>query len=205
MQINTHGTLNFGPQPFSNYVPEVLPLSSAVIVAPFWDDSDLGGLSGYAIYDVFTPATTNSTIIDSVESFLKTNISVELDLDWVLVAKWVNICPYQNKECNSPVVEVNDSSSTHMYVYYTFFCLQPNTFQVVVASNKTISYAIFTYKCGFLHWTDYNATIGYSAGPKYFNNHPLSKTPNVVNIDCLNYPTSNWSNVVYNLNKGMLI
>ena len=100
-------------------------MSSAVIVAPFWDDSDLRGLSGYAIYDVFTPATTNLTIIDSVESFLKTNRSVELDLDWVLVAKWVNVCPYLNQNCTSPVVEVNDSSSIHMYVYVTFFICSP--------------------------------------------------------------------------------
>ena len=72
----------------------------------------------------------------------------------------------------------------------------------MIASQGSTSYAIFTYKCDFLQWTSRTAAVGYSAGPHYFENHPLSKTSRVTNIDCLNNPSSVWSYVVYNLNKG---
>ena len=72
----------------------------------------------------------------------------------------------------------------------------------MVASQGSTSYAIFTYKCDLLQWTRNHAAIGYSAGPDNFANHPLSRTPRLTDIDCLNYPSSVWSNVVYNLNEG---
>ena len=74
----------------------------------------------------------------------------------------------------------------------------------MVASQGSTSYAIFTYKCNLLRWTRRNAAIGYSAGQNYFENHPLSRTSRVTDIDCLNYPSSVWSNVVYNLNEGII-
>ena len=70
----------------------------------------------------------------------------------------------------------------------------------MVASQGSSSYAIFTYKCDNLQWTKNNATIGYSDGHSNFENHPFSRTSKVTDIDCLNYPSSVWSNVVYNLN-----
>ena len=71
----------------------------------------------------------------------------------------------------------------------------------MVASQGSTSYANFTYKCGLLQWTKNNAAIGYSTGCSNFANHPLSRTSRVTDIDCLNYPSSVWSNVVYNLNE----
>ena len=74
----------------------------------------------------------------------------------------------------------------------------------MVASEGSTSYAIFTYKCDLLQWTRYSTTIGYSAGHNNFANHPLSRTSRVTDIDCLNYPSSLWSNVVYNLSEGII-
>ena len=74
----------------------------------------------------------------------------------------------------------------------------------MVASQKSTSYAIFTYKCDLLQWARNHATIGYSAGPDNFANHPISRSSRVADIDCLNYPSSVWSNVVYNLNEGKM-
>ena len=74
----------------------------------------------------------------------------------------------------------------------------------MVASQGSTSYAIFTYKCDLLQWTKTNASIGYSAGCNNFANHPLSGTSRIINIDCLNYPSSLWTNVVYNLNEGKI-
>ena len=72
----------------------------------------------------------------------------------------------------------------------------------MVASQGSTSYAIFTYKCNLVQWTRNSAAIGYSAGHKKFANHPLSRSSRVTDIDCVNYPSSVWSNVVYNLNEG---
>ena len=72
----------------------------------------------------------------------------------------------------------------------------------MVASQGSTSYAIFTYKCDLLQWTRNSAAIGYSAGNDSFANYPFSRTSRVTDIDCVNYPSSVWSNVVYNLNEG---
>ena len=53
---------------------------------------------GIVEYGIVTSAS-NSNIIDEVETFLELNQNVELELNWVLVAKWVNVCPYRNGNC----------------------------------------------------------------------------------------------------------
>ena len=77
--------------------------------------------------------------------------------------------------------------------------LQGNSFQVVLVTDGVRSYAVFTYKCGELHWANYNASIGFSASSSFFANHPLSRQSNVNSIACLNSPTSQWSNVLYQI------
>ena len=69
----------------------------------------------------------------------------------------------------------------------------------MIASHGSLSCAVFTYQCDLIKWTLRNASVGYTAGPHFFENHPLSRTSDVVNIDCVNQPTSIWSNVVYKL------
>ena len=72
----------------------------------------------------------------------------------------------------------------------------------MIASQGSTSCGIFTYICDLLQWTSKNAAIGYSAGHDQFANHPLPRTSRVTDIDCFNYSSSVWSNVVYNLNEG---
>ena len=42
-----------------------------------------------------------------------------------------------------------------------------NTFQAVLATDGTRSYAIYTYECGKLNWVHYFAAIGFSASPDF--------------------------------------
>ena len=72
----------------------------------------------------------------------------------------------------------------------------------MIAAQGSTSYVIFTYKCDLLRWASNNTIIGYSDGHNNFANHPFSRTSRVTDIDCLNYPSSLWSNVVYNVNQG---
>ena len=75
----------------------------------------------------------------------------------------------------------------HVYIY-----IQENTFQAILITDGTYSYTIFTYKCGFMQWDRY-ATIGIKADANYFiNNHPSSNA-----VACLNFPKSNYSNIIF--------
>ena len=75
---------------------------------------------------------------------------------------------------------------------------QTSAFQVVLASQRNKTYAIFTFKCGLFDWNGTNAIIGFSASNTAFANFPLSRLVQT-NIDCLNSPTSNWTNIAYEI------
>ena len=95
-------TVNIGlPTIFPN------PHFTIPVVAPFWDDIDLTGL-GFIQYKVVTAGDVDNGAISQVKEFLKTNQSVVLNPDWILVAKWINVCPYGNDYCSSPLISVSD-------------------------------------------------------------------------------------------------
>lgn len=50
---------------------------------------------------------------------------------------------------------------------------QANTFQAVLITDGTKSYAVHIYKCGEMEWGD-ESTIGFNAGADYFENHPIT-------------------------------
>ena len=99
IQVNSNGFLSLGTS-FAEYLPVLFPLSSAIVIAPFWDDIVLTDM-GIVKYGIIT----TSNVINEVETFLKLNQNVTLELDWVMVAKWENVCPYGNINC----VQVNYS------------------------------------------------------------------------------------------------
>ena len=76
----------------------------------------------------------------------------------------------------------------------------PNSFQAVLATDGTRSYAIYTYECGKLNWVRNSAGIGFSAGT-FFAEHPLSRNSSVNKIACINENSSNWSNIIYEISK----
>lgn len=77
--------------------------------------------------------------------------------------------------------------------------MQTNSYQGIVITNGQQSYALFTYQCGQLGWSG-DATIGFSAEGKLFQNHYLSGTY-AKNIACLNSGVTIWSNVIYQLSR----
>ena len=96
---------------FTGYLPVLFPLSSAVVIAPFWDDIVLTD-TGIVEYGIITTLS----VINEVETFLKLNQNVDLKLDWVMVAKWINVCPYGNINC------VQVKYTIHI-IYNMFFIL----------------------------------------------------------------------------------
>ena len=59
---------------------------------------------------------------------------------------------------------------------------------------------MYTYKCGAMGWSG-DGVIGYNGGSPtdYFFVHPLSGSDDAQTIACLEFPNSEWSNVLYNI------
>ena len=75
--------------------------------------------------------------------------------------------------------------------------VQNNTYQAVLITDGTQSYAVFTFKCDSLGWAG-EATIGFNSGGDYYQNHPLSGLSLSNAIACV-HNDSEWNNVVYNI------
>ena len=81
------------------------------------------------------------------------------------------------------------------------FFSQRNTFQGIVITNGSKTYAVYTYHCNDIEWSD-GSVIGFNAGGSYYANHPLSDSIAASDIDCVHRPGSEWNNVVYDLNPN---
>ena len=89
--------LSFG-RSFINPFPSSFPLSyPVVVIAPYWDDIILIG-TGIVEYGIVTSENASS-VINKVETFLSLSQNIDVELDWVFVAKWVNVCPAGNINC----------------------------------------------------------------------------------------------------------
>ena len=78
------------------------------------------------------------------------------------------------------------------------FFSQNNTWQGLVITDGATSYAVFTYRCGDMNWA-YGPTIGFNAAGDYYVNHPNTGSTSGEEIACLNSPTSQWYNLVYEI------
>ena len=76
------------------------------------------------------------------------------------------------------------------------FVVQENTFETILITDGTYSYAIFTYQCGLMEW-DNGATIGFKASGNFYENN----FPSSAEVACLNSPESQYSNVIYLLSE----
>ena len=86
----------------------------------------------------------------------------------------------------------------NLHTYLIFF--QTNTYQAIIISDGQSSFAIFTYNCQQMEWSG-DVGIGINGDGRFYVNHILSKSENAHQIACLNSPTSDWSNVLYQLCK----
>ena len=67
------------------------------MIAPFWDDIILTN-TGIVQYGIVT-STNRSSVINEVETFLELSQNIDLEIDWVFVAKWENVCSFGNSNC----------------------------------------------------------------------------------------------------------
>ena len=94
------------------------------------------------------------------------------------------------------------TSINHIHIWlwlnYTLVCVPPqtNTYQGILITNGTQSYAVFTYNCELLNPRSV-AGIGYYFSNTQFEEHPLSNTNRSSTIACANSPSSPWNSVVF--------
>ena len=99
IQISSNGLISLGTS-FISHKPLTFPISTKVI-APYWTDIDLDE-RGQINYILVT-TQSNDTIgsIALVNNFLASNISVSFSADWILVAQWVEVCPWEDSNCRN--------------------------------------------------------------------------------------------------------
>ena len=68
-------------------------------------------------------------------------------------------------------------------------------------TDSANSYAIFTYKCGDLRNSE-RVSIGFGTEDGLHAVHEATSRGNAEAIACLNYPSSPWTNVVYEVTNN---
>ena len=81
---------------------------------------------------------------------------------------------------------------------------QTNTFQGILATDFSRSFAVFTYYCGDLDFSN-GANIGFVTTDGLFANHKATLRGEPMYVACLNYPVSPWVNVVYEITGNVLV
>ena len=94
--------ISFG-QSFTQYIPSAFPYSTYNLLTAFWDDINLSS-TGAVYYEVITP-DNGLSIINQVDAYLSNIQSISFSADWILVAKWLNVCPISDSSCSN--IQVN--------------------------------------------------------------------------------------------------
>lgn len=91
------------------------------------------------------------------------------------------------------------TNEEHKTIHIVLF-LQENTFQAIIITNGTATFAVYTYNCDLMGWSGYDtyATIGYNLNGDY-ENHFLSGLESANTVACLSTPNTKWDNLVYTI------
>jgi hypothetical protein len=184
--VASNGHISFRTA-YTHFNAELFPTTNPSIywdfvLAPFWSDVDLR-VAGNASWEIHTTAESQD-LINDVSIFIQENTaSSDFSGSWMMIAYWEDVHPFPH-----------GAGST------TEYALSTNTFQAIVITDGTKSYAVYTYRCGEMDWGD-ESTIGFNAGGDYFQNHPITGHFQSHFISCLqNISSGNpTTNVIYDL------
>ena len=96
-QVSINGLVSFGSK-YINWIPKIFPISGQV-VAPYWHDSDTR-VKGFVKYGVITrDAPAKSCLLKLTSDFISSRERVDFEASWMLVARWVDICPFPDFNC----------------------------------------------------------------------------------------------------------
>ena len=94
---------------FIEFVPELFPIDSLYLVAPFWADVDIEGGVGDISYQVYS---TGSPLLDTVNAFISDERDFNFNGNWMLLAQWNGVSAYA-----SPIdqASINAKDSIHKF------------------------------------------------------------------------------------------
>ncbi|CAI9175609.1 unnamed protein product [Rangifer tarandus platyrhynchus] len=134
---------------------------SVAMVAPFWDDADFSSSQGTMFYQEYeTLYDDYNTLVQKVESSINMLTKTgNYKARWTLKITWV-----------------------HVPAYPARVTIGTNTYQAILSTDGSRSYALFLYQSGGMRW---NVTrrpgnpvlIGFSSGDGYFKNSQLTLHP----------------------------
>ena len=104
--MSSNGVLSFGNS-FYDYYPQIFPYmyGDYPLIAPYWTDIDLRGGVGDVRYTVYT-TESGSSYIDEVNKFLDNTENGTFTATMILVAQWIDVCPYGNENCSEVSIQL---------------------------------------------------------------------------------------------------
>ncbi|XP_010083669.1 PREDICTED: mucin-4 [Pterocles gutturalis] len=140
------------PQGFSGQ--EALPM-----VAAFWDDADFSQGVGTTWYQEYsTLHSTQDPLVHDVEAKIEKYLETPYVAKWTLKVTWEKAPAYPSQGCLG--------------------FLQTNTYQAVLTTDGSRSFALLLYQDGGMRWG--NVLIGFSSGDGYAQNNELTQKPPAV-------------------------
>nr|XP_013015869.1 mucin-4 isoform X1 [Cavia porcellus] len=136
--------------------------NTAATVAPFWDDADFSRQTGNIFYQEYeTFYNEDHPLVRQVETSIeKFTDSGSYKAKWTLKVTWVRVSAYPAQQ----------TSGT-------------NTYQAILSTDGSRSYALFLYQSGEMKWDvaqhqgNSSVLMGFSSGDGYFENSPLMSRP----------------------------
>ena len=58
---------------------------------------------GLGLYTALTSTTGHNTLLE-VDNFLVTHVNTQFTSTMLIVAQWMNVCPYENRVCSTDEV-----------------------------------------------------------------------------------------------------
>ena len=141
--------------------------------------------------------STGSSNINTVSSYIRSELGVSFYGRWMLVAEWNGVPQYDESRVSSVMIII---PLAHFTIAMNILQFTTNTFQGVIITDGSTSYAVFLYYCPSMEWSG-NAVIGWQASRYRYRNHPLSGTSDAKQVACLNTATSSYNTVVFKLSS----
>ncbi|XP_006884357.1 PREDICTED: mucin-4-like [Elephantulus edwardii] len=133
---------------------------SVALVAPFWDDADFSGYQGTIFYQEYNTLYGESNrLVHQVESWITEFSHTWYKARWTLKVTWVNV----------PAYPAHSTFGT-------------NTYQAILSTDGSKSYALFLYQNGGMQWDTAQrrgnlVLMGFTSGDGHFQNSPLTFRP----------------------------
>ena len=99
MQISNNGLISFGIRIFTDSTPQLFPIPFNVI-APYWANINLRNKGGVRYATVTRSHPTLSCLLDLTNNFIEDQQKVEFNATWLLVARWIDVCPFDDSSCS---------------------------------------------------------------------------------------------------------